>query len=60
MAKIYKEIEGYNIIFGGENMEQPGYGEHITSTIRSLPYDAVIQTEDIARHLAGAVCDTIR
>lgn len=33
-------------------MEQPGYGEHITSTIRSLPYEAVIQTEDIARHLA--------
>lgn len=34
-------------------MEQPGYGEHITSTIRSLPYETVIQTDDIARHLAA-------
>lgn len=34
-------------------MEQPGYGEHIASTVRSLPYEAVIQTEDVARHLAA-------
>lgn len=33
-------------------MEQAGYGEHIAYTVRSVPYEAAIQTEDIAGQLA--------
>lgn len=33
-------------------MEQAGYGEHIAHTVRNVPYDAAIQTEDIAGELA--------
>ncbi len=33
-------------------MEQAGYGEHITNTVRNVPYEAAIQTGDIARQLA--------
>jgi hypothetical protein len=34
-------------------MEQTGYGEHIAQTVRNMPYEAAIQTEDIAEQLAG-------
>lgn len=33
-------------------MQQFGYGEHIAQTVESLPYEAVIQTEEIALRLA--------
>jgi len=33
-------------------MEQIGYGEHIADIVRNMPYEAAIQTEDIARRLA--------
>lgn len=33
-------------------MRQLGYGEHIVQAVESLPYEAVIQTEDIALRLA--------
>ena len=33
-------------------MEQAGYGEHIAYTVRNVPYEAAIQTEDIAGQLA--------
>jgi hypothetical protein len=35
-------------------MEQIGYGEHIANTVRNMPYEAAIQTYDIAERLAGA------
>ncbi|MDR1486721.1 MAG: DUF6088 family protein [Deltaproteobacteria bacterium] len=35
-------------------MEQIGYGEHIADTVKNMPYEAAIQTEDIAEKLAGA------
>lgn len=35
-------------------MEQIGYGEHIADTVKNMPYEAAIQTEDIAGQLAGA------
>ena len=34
-------------------MEQIGYGEHIAETVKNIPYEAAIQTEDIAAQLAG-------
>lgn len=34
-------------------MEQVGYGEHIAYTVRNLPYEAAIQTGDIAEQLAA-------
>lgn len=34
-------------------MEPLGYGEHIADTVRNIPYEAVIQTEDIAEQLAA-------
>ena len=33
-------------------MEQIGYGEHIVNTVRNMPYESAIQTEDIAERLA--------
>ncbi|MBR0597687.1 DUF6088 family protein [Sinanaerobacter chloroacetimidivorans] len=33
-------------------MEQVGYGEHIADTVRNMPYESAIQTEDIAQQLA--------
>ena len=33
-------------------MEQAGYGKHITSTVKNLPYGEIIRTDDIARLLA--------
>lgn len=33
-------------------MEQVGYGEHIAKTVKNMPYEAAIQTEDIAGRLA--------
>jgi len=33
-------------------MEQIGYGEHIVNTVRNMPYESVIQTENIAERLA--------
>lgn len=33
-------------------MEQVGYGEHIAQTVKDMPYEAAIQTEDIAEQLA--------
>ena len=33
-------------------MGQGGYGEHIANTVKNMPYEAVIQTEDIAQRLA--------
>ena len=33
-------------------MEQTGYGEHIADTVRNMPYETAIQTEDIAEQLA--------
>lgn len=33
-------------------MEQIGYGEHIADTVRNIPYESAIQTEDIAEQLA--------
>ncbi len=33
-------------------MEQIGYGEHIADTVRNMPYESAIQTEDIAERLA--------
>lgn len=33
-------------------MEQMGYGEHIANTVKKMPYEAAIQTEDIAQKLA--------
>jgi len=33
-------------------MEQAGYGKHIAYTVRNVPYEAAIQTEDIAGQLA--------
>lgn len=33
-------------------MEQTGYGEHIANTVRNMPYETAIQTEDIAEQLA--------
>lgn len=33
-------------------MEQIGYGEHIANTVRNMPYESAIQTEDIAERLA--------
>lgn len=52
MAKIQGIIYCRNIILGSENMEQAGYGEHIAHTVRNVPYEAAIQTEDIAGELA--------
>ena len=34
-------------------MEQIGYGEHIAETVKNIPYEAAIQTENIAAQLAG-------
>lgn len=34
-------------------MEQIRYGEHIAETVKNIPYEAAIQTEDIAAQLAG-------
>lgn len=34
-------------------MEPFGYGEHIANTVRNIPYEAAIQTEDIAAQLAA-------
>jgi hypothetical protein len=34
-------------------MEQAGYGEHIAHAVGNLPYEAAIQTADIAEELAG-------
>lgn len=34
-------------------MEPLGYGEHIADTVRNIPYEAAIQTEDIAEQLAA-------
>ncbi|MCG9966946.1 type IV toxin-antitoxin system AbiEi family antitoxin domain-containing protein [Pelotomaculum terephthalicicum JT] len=33
-------------------MEQIGYGEHIAETVKNIPYEAAIQTENIAAQLA--------
>ena len=33
-------------------MKQNGYGEHIAYTVRNVPYETAIQTEDIAEQLA--------
>jgi hypothetical protein len=33
-------------------MEQIGYGEHIANTVKNMPYETAIQTEDIAERLA--------
>ncbi len=33
-------------------MEQAGYGEHIAHTVRNVPYEAAIQTQNIAGQLA--------
>lgn len=33
-------------------MEQAGYGEHIAQTVKDMPYEAAIQTENIAEQLA--------
>lgn len=33
-------------------MEQIGYGEHIAHTVRGMPYESAIRTEDIAKQLA--------
>ncbi len=35
-------------------MEEIGYGEHIANTVKNMPYEAAIQTEDIAERLAEA------
>lgn len=32
-------------------MEQAGYGEHVAHTVRNVPYEAAIQTKDIAEQL---------
>lgn len=34
-------------------MEPLGYGEHIADTVRNIPYEVAIQTEDIAERLAA-------
>ena len=35
-------------------MEEIGYGVHIADTVKNMPYEAAIQTEDIAEQLAAA------
>jgi hypothetical protein len=35
-------------------MEQIGYGEHIAYTVKNMPYEVVIKTEDMAERLAEA------
>ena len=39
-------------LYEGGNMEHIGYGEHIANTVRNMPYETAIQTEDIAGKLA--------
>lgn len=34
-------------------MERIGYGEHISNAVENMPYECVIQTEDIAKKLAA-------
>ena len=34
-------------------MERIGYGEHISNVVENMPYECVIQTEDIAKKLAA-------
>lgn len=53
MAIILNEMNQHNIILSrGETMEQIGYGEHIADTVKNMPYETVIKTEDIAERLA--------
>lgn len=33
-------------------MEQIGYGEHVAHTVKGMPYEAAIRTEDVAKQLA--------
>ncbi len=42
------------ILLGGKVMEQIGYGDLIANTIKKMPYEAAIKTEDMAERLAEA------